>query len=437
MFYVFLIDYCEGIIIVNKVNTTMGSIKLPMNKVTPWYYNPKNVDWAGVISGCRAACNYEKRLCNFYIRAAAHDSMSVSDGIGGGADGSLLLSDDELRRVENNHDNFAYLVSKNALTLARRYKASVADIIAVCGAVATQYLGGPRIIRHMVEHPFLVGRLDTKIPNPAKSLAPANMNTSSFVAFAKLRGLSVDEMTALMGSHVLLDTKACIRPDGTYCDPNKEPCDKVGMFTWDNSYYSDVCNTPTTIYSNSIEQTINISRTFLVNEELCKYTSDVFRDKVKEDVVAEIPEEEADPAGMIEEKIFTMIETVKTNFMGLKTWLFTVHDGWMGKTCRNELKSTAYDRDIGVKMRKFKNNRTEWDISYARGYKKMINIGVSWSRNLGYPITGFECNSGYISNNKEDNCSLCNANYQNIEKRKCPSGCYCKTSFGPNDKFYY
>jgi len=37
-------------------------------------------------------------LCNFYVRAAAHDSLSISEGYGG-ADGSLLLTEDEIRRT--------------------------------------------------------------------------------------------------------------------------------------------------------------------------------------------------------------------------------------------------------------------------------------------------------------------------------------------------
>lgn len=415
-----------------KVNTPR--VKLAVNKLVSNKYDPQNVDWNGVISGCRAACRYEKRLCNFYIRAAAHDSMSISESVGG-ADGSLLLTEDELSRIENNHDNFAYIVSKNALALAKKYDASVADIIAVCGAVATQYLGGPDIISYTKIQPFMVGRLDKTVPNPANTLAPANLNTSGFVTFAEKRNLTIDEMTALMGSHSLLDTKGCLTKSNTYCDPNKESCDKISMFTWDNSYYNDVCNTDSIIYPNMTMLNVTKNRVFEVNSELCKYTSTFFRNKVKMDVQTEIPQGDAN--GMFQEIMFTMIETVKANALGLKTWLFTVHDGWMGMACQNKLINTPYNMDIGVKMRKFKNNRTEWNISYKRGYKKMVNIGATWVFGKGYPITGFECNSGYISSVKGTNCKNCNVNYENILSFKCPSSCYCKTSFNENDAFYY
>jgi hypothetical protein len=134
-------------------------VKLPAWKPKTTNYDPTIVDWKSVISGCRATCRYDKRLCNFYVRASAHDSLSVSEGFGG-ADGSLVLTADEIKRPENNYDSFTFLLSKNALALAKRYNCSVADIIAVCGAIGTEYQGGPTIISNDPVQPFLVGRFD-------------------------------------------------------------------------------------------------------------------------------------------------------------------------------------------------------------------------------------------------------------------------------------
>ena len=121
----------------NNVRIIYPKLKTSSNK-----YNYYRIDWQSVISGCHASFNFEKRLANFYIRAAAHDSLSISEGYGG-PDGSVLITDDELRRPENKYDSFAFTVSKNALSLANRFDTSVADIIAVCGAYAVQYLNGP------------------------------------------------------------------------------------------------------------------------------------------------------------------------------------------------------------------------------------------------------------------------------------------------------
>jgi hypothetical protein len=92
----------------------------PKRKTSSNKYNYFRVDWESVISGCHASFNFEKRLANFYIRAAAPDSLSISEGYGG-PDGSLVITDDELRRPENKYDSFAFTVSKNALALAGNF----------------------------------------------------------------------------------------------------------------------------------------------------------------------------------------------------------------------------------------------------------------------------------------------------------------------------
>lgn len=63
---------------IKKNTKKIKKIKIPKWKTSNAKYDPKDVDWNAVISGCRAACNFDKRLCNFYIRAAAHDSLSIS-----------------------------------------------------------------------------------------------------------------------------------------------------------------------------------------------------------------------------------------------------------------------------------------------------------------------------------------------------------------------
>ena len=170
-------------IVIKEGDTIVLQVKMPNWKPKTMSYDPTRVDWNGVISGCRATCRYDRRLCNFYVRASAHDSLSISEGFGG-ADGSLFLTLDEINRQENAYDSWAFLLSKNVLALAKRYNTSVADVIAVCGAIATEYSGGPKIITLNEQDPFLVGRFDTVEPNPAKALPGSNIDMNSFVSFS-------------------------------------------------------------------------------------------------------------------------------------------------------------------------------------------------------------------------------------------------------------
>lgn len=78
------------------------------------------MDWVSVIEAVRVICKYEMRICNWCTRAAFHDagSNTVIQAVGakrrkgaaivsdGGADGSLLLTVEQLR-AENAYDRWA------------------------------------------------------------------------------------------------------------------------------------------------------------------------------------------------------------------------------------------------------------------------------------------------------------------------------------------
>ena len=404
-------------------------------------YHPKRVDWSGVISGCQAACRYEKRLCNFYVRAAAHDSLSVSEGYGG-ADGSLLLTQDELKRSENNYDNFAYLLSKNALALAKKYDASVADIVAVCGAVATEFLGGPKIVKYDSVHPFLVGRHDRTEPNPANALAPANMNTTGFAHFAKGKNLTIEEMTALMGSHTLLDEKGCKRKDNTYCNPRESKCDDTLMYSWTNIYYKETCVPKIRVNEPRALSTLPLpTREFFVQQDLCKFTSPEFRKRQEAILAQELvdPLLGADPKAVVVgqdleyEDVTWYNDTTKI----AQKWPYTIHDAWMGKACQGDVPKTPDNDRISSCMNRFKDNPSEWDRTYIRAYKKMINTGAIWNKNGGYAISGLECNSGYNSTLPHMDCRICNLKNNRHEYLfGCPKSCKCKSSFDDTVAFY-
>lgn len=418
-------------------------IKLPVFKQRGKEYHPQLVDWSSVITGCKAACRFDKRLCNFYVRAAAHDSLSVSEGYGG-ADGSLMLTEDELRRSENSYDNFAYLLSKNALALATRFNSSVADVVAVCGAVATEFLGGPKIIKYDAHQPFFVGRHDRDIPNPANALAPANMNTTGFVAFAENRNLTIEEMTALMGSHALLDEKGCKRQDGTYCNPKETNCTDLMMYSWTNVYFKELCTPKIRINHPPALSTLPLpTREFFNQQEMCKFTSGKFRQRALDILAQEI----VDPLGLNDPNAFVGGQDIEYedvtwyNASGIaKKWEYTVNDAWLGKACQGDFdKSDIKHRaniNIGKSMHAFRDSPTYWNTVYIRAYKKMINIGAIWNKKGGFAITGNECVSGYISTIANVDCRICKVKVNYKFPSSCPSTCKCKTAFSETDSFY-
>ena len=414
-------------------------VKVPKWKPKLSEYNPKKVDWNGVISGCKASCRFDRRLCNFYVRAAAHDSLSISEGYGG-ADGSLILTQDELSRPENNYDSFSFLLSKNVLALAKLYDSSVADILAVCGAVATEFSGGPKIVKHDSTQPFLVGRLDNIIPNPGKSLAAANLNTKGFVSFAQRRNLTTQEMTALMGSHSLLDTTGCLKTNGKMCDPRKEACKDLTMFKWSNRYYKDVCTPNIRINVPPVKSTLPLETVEYTRlQEMCKFTSKKLRDRAVGVFEAEIvpivgtpnPEALVTDLGLPSEDV-TWFDK---NFIS-RQWNYTINDAYLGLACQRKGENTYYNKQIGDSMNLFKDDSSAWDKVYVRAYKKMINTGVNWAVPGGFAITGDECTKGYMSGSQKITCTLCNEVARRNNKYKCPSMCKCVSALGDNVEYY-
>lgn len=435
----------ESNIVLKSQEPIINKIKLPQWKPKTEQYDPTIVDWRSVISGCKASCRFDKRLCNFYIRAAAHDSFSISEGFGG-ADGSVLLTMDEIKRPENNYDSWAYLLSKNALALAKKYNTSVADIIAVCGAVSTEYLGGPKIISYDTNLPFLVGRFDSIEPNPPNKLPGSNINLTSFANFAKNRNLTMEEMTALMGSHSLIDENGCKRPNGSICDPTKGSCLDLMMYKWSNKYYKDACspniriNDPP-VRSSEPLQTLESLR----KHNMCKFTSPELRSRSMDifdnEIITMLGNKEADSLVIDLDTEMEHVSWFSKNLTS-KKWLYTVHDAWMGKACQRKVKPNIdYHNfgnvvNIGNSMNDFKNNATYWNQIYIRAYKKMVNTGAKWSIKMS--ITGDECPSGYISALKTLilDCSKCDEKARMSNNYNCNTNCKCKTGMSNSVKFY-
>lgn len=343
-------------------------------------YEPTKVNWTGVVQSCNDAFSVEKRYANFFIRASAHDSLSFNHK-SGGADGSLLLTKDEITRPENKQDKFVYTLAPIAKNISNTTGASVADVIAVCGAVAVEFLGGPNLFKINNTTPFFVGRKDSITPNPHNELAKGNIDTGCFAKFAAEKGLSLKEMIALMGSHVLIDDHNCKNNDGTVCDPTVENCDKITMFSWSNIYYKDLCNQKTTISVPATEAIEVLTRDQKRKNALCKYTSQKFREAEEADIMQE------------EEQLNGFTTTYANVLVGCgsgckptPTWSYTTNDAYLGKTCQDKKPATPHDKFIGEYMREFADNPVSWNEVYAEAYKKMISLRANWSNKVEIPL---------------------------------------------------
>ena len=432
----------SNLLIKDAENPTL-QVKLPTwkPKTVTNTYDPKKVDWRSVVSGCRATCRYDRRLCNFYIRAAAHDSFSISEGFGG-ADGSVFLTNDEIRRTENNYDSWAFLLSQNALALAKRYDTSVADIVAVCGAVATEFQGGPTIVKDDASFPFVVGRYDSIEPNPANKLPGANLNLEGFANFAQTRNLTMEEMTALMGSHSLIDNRGCQKTSGGQCDPTVEPCTDLRMYRWSNQYYRDTCapniriNNPPVRSSMPLETFGNLKK-----HEMCKFTSPELRKRATDIFETEITTLMGvqEPDALVID-LDTEMEHVSwfSRDLTSRQWFYTVHDAWMGLACQRKVPQNQNNIEIGNAMNNFRNSVPNWDLTYIRGYKKMVNTGANWAVPGGLAITGDECPSGYVPaiRGLVLDCSKCSEVNRRDGTYSCSLNCKCATGMSNSAKFY-
>ncbi len=426
-------------IIIKEGETVVLQVKMPKWKPKTILYDPKKVDWNGVISGCRATCRYDRRLCNFYVRASAHDSLSISEGFGG-ADGSLFLTLDEINRKENAYDSWAFLLSKNALALAKKYDTSVADVIAVCGAIATEYSGGPRIITLNEQDPFLVGRFDKVDPNPANVLPASNINMKSFVNFSNKWNLTVEELTALMGSHSLIDNRGCIRMNGTMCNPMLESCTDLRMFRWSNQYYKDVCSPNIRINNPPVRSSMPLQTLeFHRLQSMCRFTSPELRKREIDIFETEIVPlmGTAENNALVIDVEFDM-EDVSwfSKDLTSRQWWYTVHDAWMGQTCQGKVEKTESNMRISTAMKQFSSNSLEWDTVYVRAYKKMVSTGAEWA--IPFAITGDECPSGYVPALKGLvlDCSLCDEVSRRNGVYNCPVNCKCRTGMSNSVRFY-
>ncbi|OGM43977.1 hypothetical protein ABOM_007987 [Aspergillus bombycis] len=138
-------------------------------------------------------------LARAAVRLGFHDAGSWSTTSGtGGADGSLLLSSEEIERPENNG---LQEIRSKALTILHRYSGSgisAADLVQFMHNVATVTCPlGPRMLT-------LVGRKDSQESNPG-DLIPSNNATDAryLIELFQNKTISPRDLAALLGAHTV------------------------------------------------------------------------------------------------------------------------------------------------------------------------------------------------------------------------------------------
>jgi hypothetical protein len=145
-------------------------------------------------------------LARAAIRFAFHDAATFSTKLpfyapaAGGADGSLLLSANEINRADNAglHDYYTTLTQNFAAYRSAGYCVGAADLIQVVGSLGVLACPGGRIGR------VSVGRTDTSTDAPDGLLPQAFGAGSSHDTILQLfldKGFSARDLAALVGAH--------------------------------------------------------------------------------------------------------------------------------------------------------------------------------------------------------------------------------------------
>lgn len=161
------------------------------------------------------------------IRQGFHDAATWDKNSDyGGADGSLLLSD-ELTRSENRGLEEIGAQTNVWYDKYKGYGISMADLIQTAALVGTVSCpGGPRI-RHFV------GRQDDSRAGPTGKLPLPQQDAQYLIDLFSAKTFTADDLVALIGAHTASKQKFV---DVTRSGASQDSTPNV----WDNKYYSEV-----------------------------------------------------------------------------------------------------------------------------------------------------------------------------------------------------
>ncbi|KAL4592324.1 hypothetical protein LXL04_005315 [Taraxacum kok-saghyz] len=185
------------------------------------------------------------------LRLVFHDAgtYDVNDN-SGGMNGSICY---ELDRPENKGLKKSLkilLEAKKVVDETQSVSVSVSDVIAVAGAEAVSFCGGPQI-------PVRIGRLDSMVPDPEGKLPEETLDAFGLKQSFKRKGFSTQELVALSGAHTL-GSKG-------FGDP----------FIFDNSYYKVLLEKPWSSSSGGMTSMVGLpsDRSLIQDDECLRWIS--------------------------------------------------------------------------------------------------------------------------------------------------------------------
>lgn len=182
--------------------------------------------WSHIIGDLSTAFTDCTALARGAIRQGFHDAAAWDrDSAYGGADGSLLLSDDELARPENRGLEDIAAQTKAWHGRYAGYNISMADLVQTAAVTATVSCpGGPRI-RHFV------GRKDDGRPGPTGKLPLPEQDAQTLIDLFAAKTFTADGLVALVGAHTVARQR--------FVDPGRydAPQDSTPA-VWDSAFYA-------------------------------------------------------------------------------------------------------------------------------------------------------------------------------------------------------
>ncbi|KAI9927152.1 hypothetical protein MW887_003535 [Aspergillus wentii] len=202
----------------------LGSSECTNDACCVWDYIQR--DLVQIFQSLDGTCS---RLARSSVRLGFHDAGTWSTTSGyGGADGSLLLSSDEINRFENNGLQQVRSTALGILDSYSQYEIVAADLVQFMHNVATVVCPlGPRIVT-------LIGLNDSSVANPS-GLVPGNNATDGeyLIELFRNKTLKPRDLVALVGAHTV--------GQQYFVDPSRagQPLDSTPG-VWDVDFYREV-----------------------------------------------------------------------------------------------------------------------------------------------------------------------------------------------------
>ncbi|ORY61777.1 heme peroxidase [Pseudomassariella vexata] len=202
-----------------KTPGRLGSDSCDRDQCCVWKYIADDMSQAFTDSkGCSS-------LARGAIRLGFHDAATWDKHSShGGADGSILLSD-EISRFENRGLEEIAAQMKKWFDKYKKYKVGMADLIQMGATVATVSCpGGPRIKTY-------VGRKDESRAGPTGMLPSPLQSAQALIDLFQAKTFTASDLVTLVGAHTV-SRQNFVDPDRKNAPQDSTP----GV--WDNKFYS-------------------------------------------------------------------------------------------------------------------------------------------------------------------------------------------------------